>query len=351
MNDPRQELREQIIQMLVRYDVFQNDMVQDLELILGDFDIDGRKTELMVINEDENQKLIRKFITAKVVKGLSEKSIRYYKTTIDSFLSRVQKNVRDVTSDDIRLYIALRLKRDGITETTAGNELRNLRSFYNWLYMEELIRRNPIAKIEPIKEKKIKKEAFTEFDVELIRAACRTDMETAIIEILLSTGCRVGEIVKIKRSDIAGDSVLVHGKGGKDRIAYLNARSQIALQKYMSERKDKGAYVFPRSVEFGSNPKMQEVKGEWYKYPELIVDGERDRSGIESIVRKIGKRAGVKNTYPHRFRRTCATFALRRGMPIEQVSKMLGHEQISTTQIYLDITEEDLKQAHRRYVV
>lgn len=350
----KQELKDRVIQMLIKEGCFRKEMAQELEIILADYEVEGRHTELIAINEDENQMLIRKFITAKIVKGLSERTLKYYKETIDQFLRRTKKNIKDITADDIRLYIALRRKRDKVTDTTAGNELRNLRSFYNWLYTEELIRSNPISKVESIKKAKTKKEAFSEYELELIRNKCRTSRETAIIEILVSTGCRVGELTHIKRTDIKGDSILVHGKGNKDRIVYLNAKARISLDRYMSERKDKAEYLFPKSsgtIHDKGRYSLHSVKENWYKYPDLIKDEPQDVSSIESTVRDIGKRAGVKNTHPHRFRRTCATFALRRGMPIEQVSKMLGHEQISTTQIYLDLTEQELEQAHRKYVV
>lgn len=347
----KSELINKIIQMLIKDGCYRQEMQAELEIILSEYEVDKRHTEVMVINEDENQMLIRKFITAKIVKGLSDRSLEYYKNTIDQFLSRVQKNVADVTADDIRLYIALRRKRDGVTDTTAGNELRNLRSFYNWLYTEELIENNPISKVEPIKQAKTKKEAFSEYEVELIRNECRTSRETAMVEILLSTGCRVNELAHIKRADIKGDSVLVHGKGNKDRLVYLNAKAHIALERYMGERKDKSEYIFPKCLATLLDGKINSVKRDWYKEPDLVANEPSDTGNIETTVRRIGRRAGVKNTHPHRFRRTCATFALRRGMPIEQVSRMLGHEQISTTQIYLDLTEEELEQAHRRYVV
>ena len=347
----KQELINRIIQMIIKYGCFRQEMASDLEIILSDYDVDSRHTEIIAINEDENQMLVRKFITAKIVKGLSERTLKYYKETIDQFLRRMQKNISDVTADDIRLYIALRRKKDGVTDTTAGNELRNLRSFYNWLYTEELIKSNPISKIESIKKAKTKKNAFTEYEIELIRGKCNTARETAIIETLLSTGCRVNELVHIKREDVKGDSVLVHGKGNKDRIVYLNAKAHIALERYMDERKDKSKFLFPKSSASLQDNRIRTMRGDWYKIPDMVMDEPADISSIEATVRKIGKRAGVKKTHPHRFRRTCATFALRRGMPIEQVSKMLGHEQISTTQIYLDLTEEDLAQAHRKYVV
>ena len=345
------ELINEIIQILIKYGCFRQEIKSEIEIILSEYEVEKRRTEVMVLNEDDNQMLIRKFITAKIVKGLSDRSLEYYKNTIDQFIRRVQKNVEDVTADDIRLYIALRRKRDGVTDTTAGNELRNLRSFYNWLYTEELIASNPISKVEPIKQAKTKKEAFSEYEVELIRNECRTSRETAMVEMLLSTGCRVNELAHIRRVDIKGDSVLVHGKGNKDRIVYLNAKAHIALERYIGERKDKSEYIFPKCLATLKDRKINSVKKDWYKEPDLVANEPSDTGNIETTVRRIGRRAGVENTHPHRFRRTCATFALRRGMPIEQVSRMLGHEQISTTQIYLDLTEEELEQAHRRYVV
>lgn len=347
----KEKLKNRIIQILIGEGCFQKEIAAELDIILADYDVTARHTEIMVLNEDENQMLIRRFFTAKIVKGLSERTLDYYKKTIDEFLRRAQKNITEITSDDIRLYIAIRRRKDKVTDTTAGNELRNLRSFFNWLYTEELIKSNPMAKVESIKKAKIQKEAFTEYEVELIRGECCTARETAIIEILLSTGCRVSELVNIQRKDTRGDSILVHGKGNKDRFVYLNARAQIALKKYMAERKDESRYIFPKGISIACADGMRRAKKNWYKIPDLVLDMPMDKSSIEATVRKIGKRAGVKKAHPHRFRRTCATFALRRGMPIEQVSRMLGHEQISTTQIYLDLSEKDLEQAHRKYVI
>lgn len=348
----RAELKSRIVQLLVKHDKLYSGFSEELEIILGDYDIGRRSTELSVIDETSDQVLIQRFVTAKIVKGLSERSLHYYTTTIRFFLNYVHKSIKDVASDDIRLYLAMRLKRDGVTDTTAGNELRNLRSFYNWLYTEELIKTNPISKIEAIKQKKVKKKAFTEYEIELIRNACRTSRETAIVEVLLSTGCRVNELANIKREEVKGDSILVHGKGDKDRIVYLNAKARMAIERYIKERNDESEYVFPKSaVRVDSDIRIRTAKGVWYTNPDMVANEPAAISSIESVVRKIGKRAGVEKVHPHRFRRTCATLALRRGMPIEQVSRMLGHEQISTTQIYLDLSERDLEQAHRKYVV
>ena len=351
----RKELIDRILQALISIDCFRPEVEQELEIILSDYEIGKRKTEVSVVREDENQMMVRKFITAKIVKGLSERTLKYYKETIEEFLRRVQKNISEITADDIRLFLAIRRKKDGVSDITAGNELRNLRAFFNWLYMEELIKKNPVAKVETIKCAKQKKKAFTEYEIELIRGQCRTTLEKAIIEILLSTGCRVKELTMMKRSDIEGESLIVHGKGNKDRTVYLNAKAQIALSEYLADRKDNSDWLFPKGVsayEGGENGNIINKKGkDWYKYKSAIVDEPRDISSIEDTVRKIGRRAGVDKTHPHRFRRTCATLALRRGMPVEQVSKMLGHAGLDTTMIYLDLSEEELEQAHKKYVI
>ena len=349
----RKELIDRILQVLISEDCFRPEIEQELEIILSDYEIGKRKTEVAIVREDENQMMVRKFITAKIVKGLSERTLKYYKETITEFLRRVQKNISEITADDIRLFLAIRRKKDGVSDITAGNELRNLRAFFNWLYMEELIKKNPVAKVETIKCAKQKKKAFTEYEIELIRGQCRTTLERAIIEILLSTGCRVKELATMKRSDIEGESLIVHGKGNKDRTVYLNAKAQIALSEYLEDRKDNSDWLFPKGVpacEKSGNIVNKKGK-DWYKYKSAVVDEPRDISSIEATVRKIGRRAGVEKTHPHRFRRTCATLALRRGMPVEQVSKMLGHAGLNTTMIYLDLSEEELEQAHKKYVI
>lgn len=343
----RQEVAEKILMCLHSKGITDADIGQDLCIILNDYEITARETALVVRNEDRNRFYLQKFIIAKTVKGCTDRTLEYYQKTIWKILEEINKTADEITPDDIRLYLALRQKRDGVSKTTAANELRCLGTFYDYLQREELITRDPVKKVDRIKKDRTKKEAFTELDVEKLRCECKNSWETAVIEVLLSTGCRVSELVNIKIADIEGDKVIVFGKGNKERTVYLNAKALIAIEKYLKDRKDMNEYLFPGG--FFNSP--QKNCREWYKYPER-VDANRhcDKGTIEAKVRKLGKRAGVKNTHPHKFRRTCATFALRRGMPIEQVSKMLGHESIETTQIYLDLREEELHQAHKKYV-
>lgn len=325
---------------------------EKLYIIMKDMIVEQMETQLALPNHGLNQKYINRFIAAKLVKGCTERTIAMYKTELTKILQKLRKPVVDISSDDIRLYLAVRMTQDGVSKVTANNELRYMRSFFGWLNDEELIPRNPTAKIDAIKQEKRKKKAFTEMECEKLRSACVTSMETAIIEVLLSTGCRVSELCGMRIDEIKDSKIVVKGKGNKYRTVYLTAKAQLALAKYLNDRNDMNPYIFPKSVPFFKG-KGQRGRGcrEWYKNPEAIADGKRNTSSVEATVRKIGKRAGVENTHPHRFRRTSATFALRRGMPLEMVSKMLGHENLATTQIYLDLTEEELEAAHKKYVI
>ena len=324
-----------------------NDITNELVVILDDYDIKPAERALVVRDETINETLFQKFLIGKAVAGCSKRTLEQYKSSIRRFLDKVQKNIPDITTDDIRLYLALRQTRDKISKSYADTELRYLRSLFNYLTVEELIPKNPTAKITKIRSEKKKKKAFSDIEIEQIRGGCRNNRERTIVEMLLSTGCRVSELVQIKIDDINGEEVLVHGKGNKERIVYLNAKALYVLGEYLKERKDKNPYLFPKGVWHGA----QKLKAEWYKHPECIQEGHNDTGAIEQFARKVGKKAGVLNCHPHRFRRTCATMALSRGMSLIQVSKMLGHENLATTEIYLDIHQEEIAAAHKKYVV
>ena len=280
--------------------------------------------------------------------------MKFYTICVRKFIDFLGKTVDDITADDIRYYMAVRLQRDKVTKTTVGNEIRCVSSFFTWLQDQEIITRNPMRKVDRLKERKTKKKAFTELEIERLRGACRDERERFIVEFLLSTGCRVTETVNVLISDINGEQILVRGKGEKDRYVYLNARAQYALEQYLNQRTDCNPYLFPRGICVTKCDKEGVSPGkmhEWWKHKEMIDEGHFDKSSLEAATRKLALRGGVEKANPHKFRRTCATMALRRGMPIEQVSKMLGHEALDTTKIYLDLTEEDLKLAHQKYVL
>lgn len=328
-----------------------------ITMTLSDYEVTKPETSLTVYEGDINDLIIKRWLSAKIAAGCSLKTIEQYRSSVTLTLNRIGKAYQDVTADDIRVYLATRIYRDKVSKTTANNDRRNLSAFYFWLQKEEILLKNPMNKVDVIKETKKKKKAFTQMDIEKMRYQCRTTRETAIIETLLSTWCRVSELTEIKISDIHGEAVTVHGKGDKYRECYLNAKAQMAIRMYLNDRQDDNPYLFPRAKNSGNVQKVC-PKGtkradlpKWYMHKEQVdEDRHIDTSTIETIIRNIGKRADVKNAHPHRFRRTGATMALRSGMPLIQVSKLLGHEQIDTTQIYLDVSDEELMQAHNKYV-
>lgn len=304
-----------------------------LGVALQDCVISKAETALSTEFAISNDEYVRRFIALKMVKGCSERTVRYYHKTLIHFFLMITKPVPNIEANDIRAYLAVRERRDGVSKTTMDNELRVVRSFFRTMLTEEYISRDPTLKIDKIKAPKKVKKPFSELELEKIRAACKNEKQRAIVEVLYSTGCRVSELVGIDRDEIDGDQVIVHGKGAKDRICYLNPRAKLAVDAYLATRKDNYPALF-----IGENICTHELS-------ERI-----DKGSIEQIVRKIGKRAGVENVHPHRFRRTAATLALRRGMPIDQVSKMLGHEQLSTTQVYAITDQYDLKRSHEKYM-
>ena len=358
MTDARQDLYENIMMALIGDGMDVSGGIKErIYVILGGYEVQSRTTEVALLSEDRNEFLIRKFMVGKTVKGCTKRTLNYYESLLRFILPRIGKTVDDITADDIRYYIALRQKRDKISKCTADNELRCLRTFFAYLTGEEILQKNPMLRIESIKGAKTKKEAFTDIEVEKIRMSSGDERELAIIEMMLSTGCRVSELVQIRITDIDGEKVLVHGKGEKDRYVYLNAKAQVALTMYLECRKDGNPYLFPGGMpQLVAGGKTKGVKRNalksWWKEPQYVApDSYLNMSTVEAMMRKIAKKAGVKRANPHKFRRTCATMALRRGMPLEQVSKMLGHENISTTQIYLDLREDELEMAHKKYVV
>lgn len=311
-----------------------------IALSLDKYEIRKNCKEVTVYEGDTNEKLLRNFLVAKRVNGASDRTIKSYAFNLNRFFIKTGKRIDECRANDIRIYFAKRELEDGVSAVTRNNERRIMNSFFQWLADEEYIDKNPARKIAKIKERKEQKKAFTAMDLEKIRSGCKNEKETAMIEILISTGCRVSELCGIRVDEIGEDSVIVHGKGDKDRICYLTAKAKLAIKNYM-----KTEYYIKRH-KLGSPYLFMGKKFEDGAYMKPLCP-----HAVEQMTQRIGSEVGVENCHPHRFRRTCATMALDRGMPIEQVSKMLGHEQLSTTQIYLDLTEESLKQAHMKYVM
>lgn len=331
-----------------------SDVRMRMIMVLSKYDIRKDETQIVPYEGDVNEAILKRFLIAKAAAGRSKRTLRYYKNSISTTLAMIGKPYTQVTADDVRLYLALRVNRDGVTKASANNERRNLSAFYTWLQKEEILQKNPMNKVEAIKETKQKKKAFTNMELEKIRYGCRDEYERAFVETLISTWCRVSEAAEMKISDINENKIVVHGKGDKYRTVYLTAKAQLAISNFLKIRKDTSPYLFPKSTllftdaRHGLSPSNMH---EWWKYPDKVADGQRDSGSFETMIRKIGKRAEVENCHPHRFRRTGATMALRAGMPLMEVSQILGHNNVGTTQIYLDIDNQQLESTHGRYVV
>lgn len=325
-----------------------------ITLTCGKYDITKAETDLIPYEGDINEMIIRRFLMAKIASGRSPRTVKYYKESVSKTLEEIGKPYNQITADDIRFYIAKRTQNDHISKVTVNNERRCLSAFYTWLQKEEILLKNPMSKVDFVKVNKKTKKAFTQMELELIRNACRNERETAMVEFLISTWARVSEMAQVKLSELVDGKVIVHGKGDKEREVYLSPKAILAIKLYIEKRSDHNPYLFPRCKYAGDIKTMtksfrRKEQGRWWTQAEFVGEGHADMGTIETVIRNIGKRAGVENTHPHRFRRTGATMALRAGMPLLTVSKILGHESIGTTQIYLDITDKELLEAHEKY--
>lgn len=300
-------------------------------LILGQYKIEKNQYELSTNVTDSTESYIKMFMVAKKVEGCTDRTIGNYAAVLKMFFKTITKPAVQIEPNDIRMYLAKMELERGCSKVTQDNELRVLRSFYSWMQGEEYVLKNPTKKIKAVKKQKIIKQPFTELDIELLRKVCTNLRDRAMIDFLISTGVRVSEVARLNRSDIDGDQCIVFGKGQKERYVYLNAKAQLSLKEYLESREDDNEALFVS----------------------LFKPHERWAiSGIESRIRELGKEAGISGkVHPHRFRRTAATFALNRGMPIEQVQQMLGHSEINTTMIYVSTSQETVKASHKKYVV
>ena len=263
--------------------------------IMADYQINPKETALAVYTEGKNEYFIKRFLLAKSVAGCTNRTIKRYNDDLHRSLREIGKDADTITALDIQMFLAKQMQR--VSATTADNSRRNLSSFFGWCQREELIPKNPMNKVDNIKVRKKKKPAFNEMDVELIRNACRTNRERAIVEVLLSTGCRVSELITIRIDDLDGNSVDVLGKGEKHRIVYLNAKAMLAIQSYTAERKDKNPYLFAKMAPSARAPEsFGQYRKDWYKQAEAVdPTGHTDKGTIETIIRKLGKMAGVEN--------------------------------------------------------
>ncbi len=281
--------------------------------------------------EESNESLLRLFLSAKQVEGCSAPTVRYYGNTIQQLYKALPKRVTEYTTEDIRAYLAVFQRKRKASRVTVDNVRRIFSSFFAWLEEEDYIIKSPVRRIHKVKTGAQVKEVLSDESLENLRDSCLHPRDLAMIDLLASTGMRVGELVKLNREDINFNEreCIVFGKGNKQRIVYFNARAKIHLQEYLNGRRDKNKALF---VSLAKPHRRLQI------------------SGVEVRLRKIGKEAKVPRVHPHKFRRTLATMAIDKGMPVEQVQKLLGHVKIDTTMHYAMVNQNNVKLSHRRFL-
>lgn len=354
MADYKTDIIGQLAVCLMQHGIDPGDARAEISIILHDYDVVPRTTEIVPYEANATVSLIKRFLIAKKVKGLTRRTLEYYQTTLRTILTKIGKQVTSITSEDVVFYLACEMRR-GVSKCTVGNMRRVLSSFFAWAQREEIITKNPMLKVEKIKFIKIKEAAFDAMEIERMRTCLRDWREKAIFELFLSTGCRAAEIQHIRIADINDDKIVILGKGEKYRTVYINARARVALEQYMLQRIDNSQWLFPSGKYQMFRERCKGINREkrhmWWTMPEYIDEGAPiSAASLRVTLRKAGARAGVQNVHPHRFRRTCASMARERGMDISLISRMLGHESIATTQIYLDISDTSVEEAHKKYV-
>ena len=281
--------------------------------------------------EQEQTDVTAAFIAAKRIEGCSEKTLTYYRKTIEAMTTAVGKPVQRITTDDIRQYLTTYQMQRKSSKVTIDNIRRILASFYSWLEDEDYIVKSPVRRIHKVKTTKVIKETYTDEALEQMRDNCDSLRDLAIIDLLASSGMRVGELVALNRDEINFNEreCVVFGKGNKERLVYFDARTKIHLKNYLDSRTDENPALF---VTLRA------------PYNRLQI------GGVEMRLRQLGRRLSIPKVHPHKFRRTLATSAIDKGMPIEQVQQLLGHQKIDTTMHYAMVKQQNVKLAHRKYI-
>ena len=281
--------------------------------------------------QDDSNELIAIFIAAKRIEGCSEKTLKYYQSTIDTLVSSLGKNVRHILTEDLRKYLTEYQNKKKLSRVTVDNIRRILSSFFSWLEDEDYIIKSPVRRIHKVKTASSIKETYLDEELEKMRDNCKELRDLAMIDMLASTGMRVGEMVLLNRDDIdfSERECVVFGKGDKERMVYFDARAKLHLQEYLESRTDANPALF---VTLRAPHKRLQI------------------GGIEHRLREMGRRLHIQKVHPHKFRRTLATMAIDKGMPIEQLQRLLGHQRIDTTLQYAMVKQSNVKTAHRKYI-
>ena len=326
----KQKLISEVMQQMLPYldNAQLSQLKQVMEQTLFHFNVAGAAEKPEVDNSNE---LITMFIAAKRIEGCSEKTLSYYQTTIDTMVSALGKSVKHILTEDLRSYLTDCQSRHHSSRVTIDNIRRILSSFFSWLEDEDYIIKSPVRRIHKVKTASSIKETYSDEELERMRDSCTEIRDLAMIDMLASTGMRVGEMVLLNRDDIdfAERECVVFGKGDKERIVYFDARAKLHLQEYLESRTD-------------NNPAL---------FVTLRAPHDRIRiGGIESRLREMGRRLNIQKVHPHKFRRTLATMAIDKGMPVEQLQRLLGHQRIDTTLQYAMVKQSNVKTAHRKYI-
>lgn len=311
--------------------VLNNEQMSQLRKVL---DYTFRDINVSSKNNEEcsgNSELIDIFLSAKRVEGCSDKSMHYYRSTLNNAIRKIGKNIRHITTDDLRSYLNDYQLTSGATKVTVDNIRRILSSFFSWLEDEDYIVKSPVRRIHKVKVGKTVKETYSDEALEQMRDHCEGIRDLALIDLLASTGMRVGELVKLNRNDIDFENreCIVTGKGDKQRRVYFDARTKIHLQRYLAERIDDNPALFVSLLA---------------PYDCLQI------SGVEIRLRRLGRELNIPKVHPHKFRRTLATMAIDKGMPIEQVQHLLGHQSLDTTLQYAMVNQTNVKMSHRKFI-
>lgn len=325
-----------------------SNITKDMEDSLTDYQLNKLKESLIINFEgvefiiktdelkhqeelDENKNMIDSFISSKQVEGCSERTIKYYKEIIEKFVNSFDKSIKQISTNEIRNYLSNYKDNSSCGATTIDNIRRVLSSFFSWLEDEDYIIKSPVRRIHKIKTAVVVKEVLTDENLERLRDECENIRDLSLIELLISTGMRVGELVNLNINSLNFEdrSCIVLGKGNKEREVYFDAKTKLHLKEYISKRNDSNDALFVSMRE---------------PHQRLSI------SGIELIIRTLGINSNINKVHPHKFRRTLATMAIDKGMPVEQVQKLLGHVKIETTMNYALVNQSNVKISHRRYI-
>ena len=325
-----------------------SNITKDMEDSLTDYQLNKLKESLIINFEgvefiiktdelkhqeelDENKNMIDSFISSKQVEGCSERTIKYYKEIIEKFVNSFDKSIKQISTNEIRNYLSNYKDNSSCGFTTIDNIRRVLSSFFSWLEDEDYIIKSPVRRIHKIKTAVVVKEVLTDENLERLRDECENIRDLSLIELLISTGMRVGELVNLNINSLNFEdrSCIVLGTGNKEREVYFDAKTKLHLKEYISKRNDSNDALFVSMRE---------------PHQRLSI------SGIELIIRTLGINSNINKVHPHKFRRTLATMAIDKGMPVEQVQKLLGHVKIETTMNYALVNQSNVKISHRRYI-